>query len=235
MKHWLEYLFPRSCCSCGKVWSYLCFECKKELIPHPELCSACHAPSKEFKTCPTCMLEGKTFLDGLLVWFSYQKILKKLILKIKFYHKKDLARFLAERMALLVQLNTYLANAWGQKTLVISYVPSHWYRKYFQKGYNQSELLARHLGALLEVPVLPIFRKQRKTASQVSLSREERFKNLKNAFVCVQSSQLPSGTTLLLVDDVTTTGATLNELAKTLKQLRSDITVRGAVVARNMW
>lgn len=235
MKHWLEYLFPRSCCGCGKVWSYLCFECKKELIPHPELCSVCHAPSKDFKTCPTCMLEGRTFLDGLLVWFSYQKILKKLILKIKFYHKKDLAHFLAERMAFLVQLNAYLANAWEQKTLVISYVPSYWYRKYFQKGYNQSELLARHLGALLEVPVLPLFRKQRKTASQVSLSREERFKNLKNAFVCVQSSQLPSGTTLLLVDDVTTTGATLNELAKTLKQLRSDITVRGAVVARNMW
>lgn len=233
MKSLLDIFYPRSCCGCWKTWSYLCFECKQSFCPHPEICPSCHRPTRDFKTCPDCVLAGKCFLDGLLIGFSYQKFLKKLILKLKFQHKKDIVYFFAERAALLVQMNTYLQKALEQKKLVLSFVPAHRYRKYFQKGYNQSELLAYALGDLLQLPVFPLFEKPRKTTSQVSLSREERFKNLKNAFVCKQETQLSPDMTVLLIDDVTTTWATLNELAKTLKQVRADVTIWGMVLARN--
>lgn len=232
MKQWLDFLFPRSCCGCWKVWSYLCFECKKSLIPHPEICPVCHSASSGFKTCASCTLEEKTFLDGLAIGFSYQSLLKKLIFKLKFYHKKDIAQFLAERGVLLLHLNPYLQQELMKKKLKISFVPSHRYRKYFQKGYNQSELLAKSLAEQLWVPFISCLRKTRATSSQVKLKRNERLKNLNSAFELIASESLEKDTTLLIIDDVTTTGATLNEVAKTIKHTRPDIKVWGMVLAR---
>lgn len=230
----LELLFPRTCCWCWKVWSYLCFECKKQLFPHPELCPVCHCPSPWFKTCANCTLEERTFLDGLLIGFAYKTFLKKLILKLKFYHKKDIALFLAERGALLIQLNPYLSSSLEKRQLFLSFVPSHRYRRYFQKGYNQSELLAKSLSDLLQLPFLSCFKKNKATTSQVKLNRAERLKNLTLAFKFVEKEKLPHGATLLIVDDVTTTGATLNELAKTVKIKRPDLQVWGLVLARHL-
>ncbi len=233
MKKILERLFPRCCYWCGKQGTYLCFECKKSLLPHPEICPSCHQPSTGFKTCVSCMLEGNFFVEGLLVGFSYQNILKKLILKLKFQHKRDIASFLAERAALLVQTNPYLSPLLKQKKLAISFVPSHRYRKYFQKGYNQSEILARTLANLLEIPLLPCCKKTRATVSQLKLNRKERLKNLNSAFCLFENFDCEAWTTLLLIDDVTTTGATLNELAKTIKLKRANLQVWGLVLARN--
>lgn len=230
----LELLFPRTCCWCWKVWSYLCFECKKQIFPHPELCPVCHCPSPWFKICANCILGERTFLDGLLIGFAYKSFLKKLILKLKFYHKKDIALFLAERGALLIQLNSYLSSSLEKHQLFLSFVPSHRYRRCFQKGYNQSELLATSLSNLLQLPFLSCFKKSRATVSQVKLNRAERLKNLTSAFEFIDGKKLPQGATLLIVDDVTTTWATLNELAKTVKIKRPDLQVWGLVLARHL-
>jgi putative gluconate periplasmic binding protein with phosphoribosyltransferase domain, GNT I system len=150
-------------------------------------------------------LEERTFLDGLLIGFAYKSFLKKLILKLKFYHKKDIALFLAERGALLIQLNPYLSSSLEKHQLFLSFVPSHRYRRYFQKGYNQSELLATSVSNLLQLPFLSCFKKSRATVSQVKLNRAERLKNLSSAFEFIDGDELPLGGTLLIVDDVTTT------------------------------
>ena len=72
--------------------------------------------------------------------------MKKLILKVKFAHKKDIVHFLAERLVLMIQTNVVLSQ---EKQLYISYIPSHWRRQYLEKGYNQSELLAKTLAKML--------------------------------------------------------------------------------------
>lgn len=179
------------------------------------------------------MLEGNTFLDGLLIGFAYARFLKKLILKLKFYHKSDVADFLAERAVLTVLLNSYLSLEKEKNQMIITFVPSHRYRKYFQKGYNQSELLAKSLAQKLNLPLQKVFSKRKATRSQVKLNKAERHANLRNVFQ-LQEKEIPQETTLLIVDDVTTTGATLNELAKTAKQQRPDLKVWGLVLARNM-
>lgn len=170
----------------------------------------------------------------MLIGFAYKTFLKKLILKLKFYHKKDIALFLAERGALLIQLNPYLSSSLEKQQLFLSFVPSHRYRRYFQKGYNQSELLTKSLSDLLHLPFLSCFKKNKATTSQVKLNRAERLKNLTLAFKFVEKEKLPHGATLLIVDDVTTTGATLNELAKTVKTKRPDLQVWGLVLARHL-
>lgn len=173
-------------------------------------------------------------MEGIGVGFAYEKLLKKLILKLKFYHKKDVGQFLAERLAFLVQLHPVWSMALEQKRLFLTFVPSHWYRHYFQKGYNQSQLLAKLLAAQLDCPCIALAKKSKSTVSQLKLSRDKRLKNLHLAFEALDLTMLPSGAIVLIIDDVTTTGATLNELATTLKNKRSDIHYWGLVVARHM-
>lgn len=166
-----------------------------------------------------------------MIGFSYTSLLKKLILKVKFGHKKDIISFLAERLALLIQTNEVLSQ---EAQLYISFVPSHWRRKYLEKGYNQSELLAKELAKQLGFPMISVAKKQRYTVSQLKLSKDQRAKNLNKVFVAQCGDQIPLGATIIMVDDVTTTGSTLVQLARVIKQERKDLHLWGAVLARNM-
>jgi predicted amidophosphoribosyltransferase len=83
--------------------------------------------------------------------------------------------------------------------------------------------------------MLKLASKKSYTVSQLRLNREERKKNLKWVFNVQDLSLIPNKSTILLVDDVTTTGSTLSELAKTIHESRDDLNFRWAVIARNMW
>ena len=241
----LDLLFPRECVGCHQEGTYLCQDCKKSLYAHPEMCPFCHKESKNFQTCFVCKAQGNA-VEGIIIGFSYQDLMKKLILKVKFGHKRDIVPFLAERLALLVQTNSSIyppARGEGAKReggyvphpqLFLSFIPSHRRRKYLEKGYNQSELLAKELANQLGLPIVTLAKKQKYTTSQLKLKRAERTKNLKSAFVPHQLEQLPRGAKVIFVDDVTTTGSTILEIAKTIKRERVDVKIRGAVLARNM-
>ncbi|MFA7717484.1 MAG: phosphoribosyltransferase family protein, partial [Candidatus Absconditabacterales bacterium] len=119
----------------------------------------------------------------------------------------------------------------------VTFIPSHRYRKRFVKGYNQSELLARKLAVKLGLPSLQLVRKTKRTKSQAQLTRKQRLTNLQGAF-SLKMNQLGTMNhelgTIFLVDDVTTTGSTLNQLAKVIKEKFPKIKVRGIVIARHM-
>ena len=229
----LDFLFPRVCVWCWQKWEYLCSECKKELYFHPEICPFCHQKSLDFQVCKSC--SESQILKWIIIWFAYKWLLKKLILKAKFAHKKDVISFLAQRIALLIQTNQQLKSKLEDGQLFISYVPSHWRRHYYEKGYNQSKLLAKSLANELWIPMLKLASKNSYTVSQLRLNREKRKENLKWVFCAENLSSLPNWATVLLVDDVTTTGSTLSELAKTIHDARDDLNFRGAVIARNLW
>ena len=231
----IDLIFPRECLSCGKPGSHLCFECKKKLTPHPELCPFCHSPQRDFKTCQLCKYNWETALEWVLICFSYQTLIKKLILKLKFYHKKDIWPFLAQRLRLLTQTHQTLSEALNRGNLIISFIPSHRWRHYFEKGYNQSELLAKHLAKELNIPVLQLAKKGKYTASQLKLSRSQRQKNLNSAFSPLHLEKIPKDSHILLVDDVTTTASTLKEVATCIKSSRPDLKIRWGVLARHTW
>lgn len=227
----LDILFPRECVGCWKTGSYLCSNCKKTLYAHPEICPFCHKASIHFQTCCSCKKEGYNAIEGIIVGFAYQELIKKLILKLKFYHKYDVTDFLAQRLALAIQTTAGINK---NDPIIVSFIPSHRRRHYLEKGYNQSELLAKSLAKELNLLILPIAKKTRYTTSQVKLNKQERQKNLKQAFILLDLQKIPTNATLLLIDDILTTGSTLLTLANKVKETRPDIKIWGAVIARNM-
>lgn len=219
------------------------------------MCLYCHKPTQDFQTCGACKLTNpNAVLDGCIIGFSYTPEIKKLIYKLKFYHRHHIATFLAHQLALCCQTNQTLQegigtnrNKWEQiggsitsfSSCLVTFVPSHRRRHYFVKGYNQSEILATYIAEKLILPCHEVAKKIKHTTSQVSLSREQRQKNLTDAFQGLgsrentETNKPVNQQKVLIVDDITTTGSTLTELAKTIKRTQPTIQVRGVVLARN--
>ncbi len=119
-----------------------------------------------------------------------------------------------------------LSQAFDAGKLVISRIPSHRWRHYIEKGYNQSEVLARGIAEKMGISALSLARKNKNTISQIKLNRAARLDNLKGVFEVGELGHIQEGSVILLVDDVTTTGATLNQLALSIKNARPDLKVR---------
>ncbi|MFZ2150769.1 MAG: phosphoribosyltransferase family protein [Candidatus Absconditicoccaceae bacterium] len=231
----LNFLFPKTCINCSQPGEYLCLDCKKKLIAHPEMCPYCHIYHRFYQTCFTCRNKKNNYLSGLIIAFVYDKVLKNLIFKLKYFHKKDIAEFLAQRLSLVIQTNQLLQYHTNvlKEDILISYVPSHRYRKHFVKGYNPSGEIAKLLAQKLRLNLIKIVKKTKNTRQQVNLTKVQREDNLSNSFQLIENSGLKGNETIILVDDVTTTGSTLNEIAKTIKKTYPKISIWGAVLGRH--
>ena len=240
-KDFINLIFPRQCILCWKTGDYLCKTCKKKLDPHPEICPVCHRFSQDYQKCINCRNDKNFVLEWIIIPFRYDNTLKKLIMKLKYFHKKDIGGFLIDRLALALEANeTFQRESKNSEfwilnsELIISFVPTHRYRHYFVKGYNQSQLLAKKLSEKLHIPVVDIAKKKKHTKTQASLDRNGRLKNLKNAFSLTPNLTLIGNETILIVDDITTTWSTINELAKLIKFHHPNIKVRWAVLGRHI-
>lgn len=232
VKNLLNFLFPTFCVWCHASGDYLCANCKRELKPHPERCPFCHRVSPHYQTCLDCRVRQKS-VAGIMVTFQYTQTIKKLILALKYYHKHDVAGFLATRLWLLLQTNPALQQAMHEQKLFISYVPSHRRRRWFVKGYNQSFLLAQAIAGELGVPCVTVAKKTSFTRSQTKLSRAQRLINLTGSFTLEEDLVLPPDATVLIIDDITTTGATIVTLSDLLKSKLPGLTVWWAVIGRH--
>lgn len=170
-----------------------------------------------------------------MIPFSYTDTIKQLITKFKYKHQKDLKDFLGERLILVLKTNQKLRNTIEQNSnqIMISYIPTHRYRKHFVKWYNQSELLAEYLNQNLQIPMVDLLQKPQATKAQAKLQRTQRLVNLQGKFILNPNIQLEGHETIILVDDVTTTNTTLNEAARTIKAQYPYIKIRGLVLARH--
>lgn len=226
----ISLLFPRTCINCQTPGNYLCKTCKKLLTPHPEICPYCHRFSTNYQTCLNCKTDKSHHLEWLIVVFSYQNLIKKFILQLKYYHKHDVADFLTDRLAIALSANSSLS--FHRSNILISYIPSHRFRHYFIKGYNQSKLLAQKLSEKIWFPWINIAQKTRSTHTQAGLDKSQRLANLQGAFH-LNNQKILDTDTILIIDDVTTTWSTINELAKTIKSQFPKVKIRWAVLARN--
>lgn len=228
----LDFLFPRICSWCWSSGSYLCSYCRKSLHPHPEICPITHQNSPWYKVRQD-LLTQKTHLDWCIVLFRFEPLIKKLIAKLKYHHRSDISKFLWKRLALALQSHELMSKSLILNSqLLISYVPSHRYRHYITKWYNQSQLLAKALSKeLSNQKVTQICYKTKNTHSQVGMNRDDRKKNLTGAFQVV--NPIREWSTIIIVDDVLTSGATMIELANTIKKAQPDCEIWGICVARN--
>ncbi len=230
----INFFFPKTCINCNKSGEYLCSDCKKTLIPHPEICPYCHKFSANYQTCLECKISPYNYLEWLVIPFSYTEHIKKLISRFKYKHEKELGKFLAERLIIAIQSNQKLAQIITNKNkTIITYVPNHRYRKHFVKWYNQAEILAKRISEYFQIPIIELLKKPESTKSQAKLQRNQRLVNLQWKFIRNQNNTIRWDETILLVDDVTTTNSTLNEAAHSIKEQHPLTKIRWLVLARH--
>lgn len=218
----LELFFPSFCLGCRKEGTFLCADCKATLeISEHSYCLCGKNPLR----LPFGEAGGKCYkcrdkkLSGLYSALPYEEraLAKKLIRQFKYEPRVkslagDLASIMAEHL-LITGKNT--EKIWQNSVLIP--VPLE-KSKMKERGYNQSEELAKKLSETIKTPLAcGILVKIKKTESQMELSKEEREKNLKGAFLVKNPSKI-KGKKVFLIDDVYTTGSTMEECARILRK-----------------
>lgn len=233
----LDTLFPIHCVSCRKEGEWICPECLRKIeILNEQVCPYCEKVATENGTiCPQCKnsfsCKKKVVpLDALLVSAKYKENdLAKIIHLFKYSFARDLS----------IPLGKIIAECFSKNSLplpdIIIPIPLH-PRRLRWRDFNQSELLAQYLSQNIapgmEIPMNnKILRRKRFTQPQMKIKNyAKRKENLKNAFTVINYNGVKNKN-ILLVDDVCTTGSTLLECAKILKQNGAG-KVFGAVISR---
>ncbi|MDR2067528.1 MAG: ComF family protein [Holosporaceae bacterium] len=208
--------FPIACCNCGDFVDSegLCFNCWKriEWISDPK-CKICGVPFEIDldAICPVCLRKKPNF-DKAVAAFKYDDFSRNMILKFKHWDATHIAEKFGRWMYGACAAD--IANA-----DVIVPVPIHFLKR-LKRQYNQSELLGLELQKFSGIHYEPrILKKIKRTAPQEGLTREKRLKNVRGSFEIDENYvSLIEGKFIILVDDVLTTGSTVNECSKMLKK-----------------
>ena len=211
-RHIADLVFPVYCLSCGIEGKFVCDGCIPRLARlDRQICIVCQTPAPFGKTHPQCVSANK--LDGIISALPYRNPqIANLIETFKYKFIDDLSPILSK--FLIDEIENQNLNGYFSGFTLIP-IPLH-PRRYSWRGFNQAELIAQSLSKDLEIPVNKELVKRIKfTQPQVKLERSARQENMKDAFGLTQAQTAGK---YLLVDDVVTTGATLNEIAKLLKR-----------------
>jgi len=160
--------------------------------------------------CAICRL-GLSGFDAVYCYGAYEGALRELIHLYKYGRVRTLARPLSDFLVAALPRD--------EQCDAVTPVPLHWRRRW-QRGFNQSELLAREIGRRCGIPVARVLKRIRPTLVQAGLSNTGRRKNVSRAFECSGSRPIPHihGKRVLLIDDVMTTGSTAAACATALKR-----------------
>jgi ComF family protein len=234
----LDFLFPKFCLNCGKYFpDYLCDKCFAGIdLIKTEVCPVCEGNSLFGETHHGC--KTRHGVDGITIGADFNnKIVQKLIHSFKYQGNFAIADCLVDKF-----LKEKLINRGGGFVpMMITYVPLH-LDKERKRGFNQSEILAKKIGKILNLPVVNLLKRTVYNLPQMSVAdKKKRKENVSGIFqlsVGVEPASRQGGhvqslqnKNIILVDDVATTGATLFECVKVLKQNGAKL-VWGIVIAR---
>lgn len=219
MKKLLHFLYPSACPVCGEIilprGKDACAGCEEKLhTVHEPLCMKCGVMLQywEEEYCPECKKTVHKFERNFAVW-EYNNYMKASIGRFKFQGKTEYTFFYVRHMVAL-----YKSILQALQIDVIIPVPIHKHRRR-ERGFNQAELLAKELGKQLGLPVCTDYLLRiKKTKPQKELNAKERKKNLQQAFSCnkKRKKEAAAWNRILLVDDIYTTGSTLDACAAVL-------------------
>ncbi|MCS7300458.1 MAG: ComF family protein [Fimbriimonadales bacterium] len=222
----LNALYPPRCVACGQFCREpLCPLCTLDFAPiRPPACARCGAPLRDFGECRACL--GREFaFDAAVCGALYDGSVRRAVLNLKFRRWRRAAEPLAN---LVWQALQFPERAALPKADALVPVPIHSARR-AMRGFNQAELVAQRLSGLSGVPVRTDWLRRRfYRRPQVGLSSAQRLQNVQNAFevVCPDAVR---GRVVWLLDDVFTTGGTLNACADALRQAGAALIVALAV------
>lgn len=212
----LDLFYPRRCPVCDKAvkpfGNLVCEECSKKIkyvkSPYCQKCGKELKDKREF-FCHDCACKEHIYDKGMAL-FDYSSVADS-IYRFKYRERQEYAAYYGERMAYIL----------GERILslhpdALVPVPIHSSKKR-ARGYNQAEVLAKEVGRLLDIPVdTKLIKRVRKTEPMKNLSAQERQNNLKKAFkICHNDVKL---STIIIIDDIYTTGSTMDAMAYELRQ-----------------
>lgn len=207
-----DAIFPAFCLSCEKEGSVVCAECLSRVdVSGIYACPVCHTFTGNGKCCSAC--QSNSFLDQHIALYAYDEtqLGGRMIHAFKYSYIEEIV----DSFAILVE------KYWGPAGGVlfscdyIVPVPLH-RRRYAERGFNQAKLISHAVSRVCGIPVADMLKRSRYTHQQARLSKQERAENVKDAF-CEDIQNTLGGKAVVLVDDVFTTGSTLQECARVLK------------------
>lgn len=221
----LDLLFPFRCLGCAREGSLICPSCRQKMLEITSpVCPRCGTPQAGGILCPACSNHHHD-IDGIRSPFRFEGVTRQAIHQLKYKNLRAIAPTLAEL------LGNYL-DAHPIPGEILVPVPLHRIRLR-ERGYNQSELLARKLGGIIGLPVIAdcIIRRKNNPPQTRATSVDKRRSNVADAFTCRNHSL--KNKKIILIDDVATSGATLNACAATLKTAGA-VSVWGLTLAREV-
>jgi competence protein ComFC len=224
----LDFVFPKTCLGCGREGSYICPDCLAKVRLAKPICPYCERPSIDGATHIKC--QTKLGLNGLISIWEYEGVIRKAILVLKYKYATEIAQLLRNLVIEQFQNSNLKYQISNLETLVP--IPLHWHRQNV-RGFNQSIEVGKSISEAMNWKFMPdLLIKKQQTISQVELRGEERRKNLKGVFALSPHNSLfiiPDS--IVLFDDVFTTGSTVHEATKVLKRAGAE-KVWGLTIAR---
>jgi ComF family protein len=231
-EHLLHFVFPITCSVCGRDlpaddYYRICMECMAGIkLINGTRCRTCGVPLPDGGAhCYDCRVRKKRMFALIRSAGVYEGPLRKVIHKFKYTDRDYLKRFLGALLVDAIRVNPELAAV-----DVVVPVPLHWTKR-LRRGYNQAELLAKQVCEYLQKPLGNVLVRSRSTRSQFLLGREDRARNIAGSFRCRDAGAVRRKT-VLLVDDVCTTCATIDACARVLRDSGAK-KVYGLTVARD--
>lgn len=209
-----EVAFPNVCLCCGhetvQKGNYLCTFCLNERFEdaNPE-----HKMSASGVILPDIVAAQQALWQ-----FDKGGDLQKLIHALKYDRLTSIGVQMGRALAARLKQHPFIQEALSQNHSLIVPVPLH-YLKFRKRGFNQAFFIASGINEILDLPIcgIDMVRRKKYTQSQTGFNLERRIKNMENAFRASKPKQI-TGKTIIIVDDVFTTGSTAFELSRTLKQ-----------------
>ncbi|HOK04167.1 MAG TPA: ComF family protein [Victivallales bacterium] len=222
--------FPDICYLCKNkknISAKLCPDCREKIpIIKEPICPGCGGENDGIlELCPKCLKEDPRPWSQAIAISNYINPIDQIIKDFKYNGKTYYAKLLGELASEILIQRKVRAD-------YIVPIPLHWTRQ-FIRGYNQSQLIADVISIKTKIPILNLLKRVKKTPKQANLSREERKKNLNNAFKLndFKRAKFKIGT-IVLFDDVLTTGSTLESAALTILDANICEKINILVIAR---
>lgn len=216
IEHILELIAPHQCLSCSQAGTLLCSACEKEMPTAPVACYRCLNNRADARICRRCA--SATPLAALYAATLYEGLAKELVQKIKFDRAAAAAEPMARLMAMTIQT---------QPGMIVVPVPTASSRIRI-RGYDQSARIAQKIARSLNLTYAPLLMRKGQQR-QVGSDKEMRQKQMQNTFE-IRSSRPNEHKSILLVDDVITTGSTIEAAARVLRK-HGFTDIRAAVFA----
>ncbi len=216
----LDIFYPRSCCICGKTGSYLCDKCQKLLKRNLPECYVCRRISNNYKTHDVCRADA--VFDSVFTGWEYNKVSSIFLKKYKYSGVYDINILLDVLIPLISRDFSYTKEL--SRTLVIPMPISQ--RRLRERGFNQTEYIAEILAEEFNFDYADDIVKNNDLSNehQSLKDRESRYFISKDKFSVGNKEKLNSYKNVIIVDDVVTTGSTLNSVGACIKNSSEELT-----------